>query len=221
MEFVLSFGGRGKERPDGGLYPDNFRCLELPWHRTCPLPFLWRQRWWWWSGNILKTTKIMITTIMVIMMVTHDFPQEGLGWWSDQSRKDLLTRLQSPEQWSPWMSKEFLSKQKNKLSYWMFPKSYLDKLMVVSSITFSTALFVLSIVIVRKIIWISIPYNISLIYEEYWPIFEILCKWYLKYCANTIWNIVQIIFGILCKYLAGSTSRDLFFLPQDSKFSLP
>ena len=39
----------------------------------------------------------------------------------------------------------------------MFSKSYLDKLMVVSSITFSTALFVLSIVIVRKIIWISIP----------------------------------------------------------------
>ena len=139
---------------------------------------------------------------MVIIMLTHDFPQEVLEWWSDQSRKDLLTRLQSPEQWSPWMSKEFLSKQKNKLSSWMFSKSYLDKLMVVSSITFATALFVLSIVIVRKIIWISILYNISLIY------------------AN-IWNIVQIIFGILCKYLAGSTSRDLFFLPQDSKFSLP
>ena len=184
MDSVLSFGGRAKERPDGGLYPDNFRCLELPWHRTCPLPFLWRRWWWWWSGNIMKTTKIMITTIMVIIMLTHDFPQEVLGWWSDQSRKDLLTRLQSPEQWSPWMSKEFLTKQKNKLSSWMFlslgswmfSKSYLDKLMVVSSITFSTALFVLSIVIVRKIIWISIPYNISLIYEEYWPIFEILCK---------------------------------------------
>ena len=35
---------------------------------------------------------------MVIIMLTHDFPQEVLEWWSDQSRKDLLTRLQSPEQ---------------------------------------------------------------------------------------------------------------------------